>query len=892
MQPSAGHTRKQSLAFVNHTPRHFETITLVPPTPEDTEAGKMSPSCRAFGAGPLYTKAIMGQSPSAEEREQQREAYSTILREDSIHVEESENPDTYSRPDPFSIHHDCTDQAPYAMITEQSLLHLPFKNPSHDLAFFLRTTGPTTPHHRPSKVSQPARPPVPSKNAFKFLKRRRKLPQTDPEIQDAGGLLAPVEQKVSAGGSLLAHATHTSRTPVTERQPGSTYFALKVPKMDESIEARIQPDGAPMLSPSIVESRVSISFADSINSMEGWKYPRPDERPARRPPTPAKQRAWWPREEPTAIPPVEDVTASKRAVQWWPREEATIGATDEHVGPIRPAASNPPTPEPVSAVSMAESYQSDLHDHPANRPFDASRALSGPPAGSRTSTSLPLPEFSLRYEEFPVQHPGREKDVEIEHPCPRRFASHQVLLQRASSLGASLYRRSFTDSPGPPPPKSPLRPRKDAETIEGILASYGERGATPKLAPSIRDVQDFNGDLRPFKPTVVTDCTGPIKRPKSRGKNPVMKSSYQYLRREREDRTRARKLRDRPMPEAAVTAIDTIVNAVPDGPRQKLRKARPHIQIPGSLRPTPLVTRTSSTASSNASWKKVTESTQAQVPDARPDVSPVSNSGPTGYTPVSPVTSSNSATAGTPMALSPVMLVAEEIPVQKAKPTKPAKILVKDGKSYNPRPRSASIPRSAMKRRSRQGAQNSSRAHSPAPKLLKEDTPPLPSPPPNRALPPTPPASGSEKPGRTRAARIAETKKELPGLPIHNLNVASKTAMAERRLDPPAHIVTQQRRSGGNRESMNTARFQARLEALEKQNALLSAALSAVLRTNGTLNAPLSGLSEEDPASRTMSWENRIARRSAASHAASSSQGSSTALEMYMNTRRGGKHGR
>jgi len=613
---------------------------------------------------------------------------------------------------------------------------------------------------------------------------------------------------------------------------------------------------------------VSISFADSINSKDGWQYPQLEQRSGRRPPTPPR----------------------KQFHHVWPRDEVSIGASNDRAAHVRPAASSPPTPEPMSAISMAESYQSDLTDHPARGSFETYRAFTNQPFGTRTSSSLPLPQISLPHEEFPVRHPGREKEVAMEHPSPRRVASHTVLLQRASSLDTSLYRRSFTDSPGPPPPRSPLRPRRDTGTIEGMISLYEDRGPTPRLAPSIKDVlREQSTELQPFKPTVITECSGPIKRPKSRGKH-LGKSSYSYLRRDREERTRARKLSDRPMANDAVNTIDSVVNALPEMPRQKLRKARPQIQIPGNLRPAPLATRASSSASSNSSWRKVTESTQTQATDVPPEVSPVTTGETTGYTPVSPITPSDSANAGTPMALSPVMLVAEEIPVLKAKaPSKPAKIIVKDGKSYTPRPRSASIPRSAMKRRSRQGAQLSSRPHSPAPKLLKEDTPPLPSPPPNRALPPTPPASGSEKPGRTRAARIAEATKELPGLPIHDLTTG--IPLPQRRLDPPPHIITQ-RRTGAAKESLDAAHFQARLEALEKQNALLSAALTAVLRTNGTLNAPPGELINEEPAPSSMTWGNRIARRSAAGHAASSSQGSASALEMYMNTRHGSKHGR
>ncbi|KAK0304114.1 hypothetical protein LTR82_017328 [Friedmanniomyces endolithicus] len=261
------------------------------------------------------------------------------------------------------------------------------------------------------------------------------------------------------------------------------------------------------------------------------------------------------------------------------------------------------------------------------------------------------------------------------------------------------------------------------------------------------------------------------------------------------------------------------------------------------------------------------------------------------------------------MALSPVMLVAEEIPVPKTKSTpKPAKLVLRDGKSYAPRPRSASIPHAVLKRRSRTGSHTSAmqqttpRSVSPMQHTSKEDSPPLPSPPPNRALPPTPPASGSERPAKIRAT---EAKKHLPIPPVYE--ILPKAHTPPKRSDPLPHVVTRaQRKSISPKDSslgskpttaMSAKTDTARLEALEKQNAMLSAALVAVLRTNGAINGPLSALAavtESESPVRAMAWESRVARRSAASqgagsHTASSSNGS--ALEMYISTRRGSRQG-
>lgn len=502
-----------------------------------------------------------------------------------------------------------------------------------------------------------------------------------------------------------------------------------------------------------------------------------------------------------------------------------------------------------------------------------------------------------------MKHLSLEKEVEIKHPAPRRFASHPVLLQRASSIASTLYPRSASDSPGPPPPKSPLRLRRDPRTIESVIAPHNDmRKSTPKVAPPIMPVGGCKEEAA-ITPTVVTECTGPIKRPRSRGKTQSGHPAYPSSRKEREERMRQRRLRERSQ---VPRKLETVVNPTPPlpPPSRRLRKPRPRIQIP-DLRPAPLVTRPP--MSSTAGCGKATET--AQTKESRTPVSPVpsqevygSNLDGASNTPVSPMSPAMSNLSGSAdghMTLSPVMLVAEEIPLPRAKgSTRPAKLIMKEGKSYAPRPRSASIPRSALKRRSctaapgTPAAQTPPRALSPVRKLEKDDTPPLPSPPPNRALPPTPPASGSEKPKKVRATeRAAESRKELPIPPTYE--IAPKLSSQPGRVDAVPHVASQvQRKSTGPKDSGRTARFDARLVALEKQNAMLSAALMAVLRTNGELNMPVAGVAEpESP--RTTAWESRIARRSAASQAASHAPSSSngSALEMYISTRRGSRHG-
>jgi hypothetical protein len=640
----------------------------------------------------------------------------------------------------------------------------------------------------------------------------------------------------------------------------------------------------------ILESRVSVSFTDDTRYSSGldtWMYTR------------------FPHGTP---PPSRQPSVSLGA-----ESEPAVRMICQSSSPVRPAASSPPTPE--SATLAAESYQVDLSEHPAKRSLDASGGLTSHPVNQRTPSGTSVPHLALPQEEFPVRFPHPGRNVEIKHPSPRRLGSHPVLLHRTPSMAASLCLRSFSDSPGPPPPKSPLRLCRDPRSIEGLMSpSRDVRKVTPKIAPSIQSVSEYASDVEPplIIPWVITECTGPIKRPKSRERNPIKHPLYPMSRKEREEKTKHRKIRDKP---GFSQTIDAVVNAPPPSSR-RLRKARPQIQIP-DFKPAPLTTRTSSSASSNASWKKLTETTLSPVSTVPSQDEKLGEEGKIGYSPNSPTTSNGSPNSAT-MALSPVMLVAEEVPLPKARSTpKPTKLILRgEGSKYAPRPRSASMSRTAAKRRSRGSIATPSRPSTPETsksRAKKDNTPPLPSPPPNRALPPTPPASGSEvvkkqKPTSKRPSPTDSNTKELPLLPNEILSppplqLRNQYNTSSSFSKPLPHITTQDLRTASSSSSSNNttraaARIDARLErleALEKQNALLSAALMAVLNTNGALNAgPLAqglGLTESAEPERPgpMAWETRVVRRSTAAgrHAASSSNGSAS-LDLYMSTRREG----
>lgn len=126
-------------------------------------------------AGPPYNDTAMGQGTSALEREsaRHRPSIGAIVREDSIHIEEEPSSDV-SRPDSWSIHCDRTDQAPYhdgEMTTATSLQGMPKGNELREMAWFLKNTGPSAPHRRPSKAERPRAATAPKK-ALNFLKLR------------------------------------------------------------------------------------------------------------------------------------------------------------------------------------------------------------------------------------------------------------------------------------------------------------------------------------------------------------------------------------------------------------------------------------------------------------------------------------------------------------------------------------------------------------------------------------------------------------------------------------------------------------------------------------------------------------------------------------------------
>lgn len=171
MQLSVVPRRNPGPAFTNHTPRAWE-ITAVDPSQFPTSSNVFGPTEMTAGS-----TSMMGQGPSRADRNDTRDVSSTIFRQDSIQQTEEERHYTslpFGTDFSYPVHYSHTSEGLNCssiegssthdasidndkMMTQTSLSRLPRENASHDLAFFLRTTGPTAPQGKPSRVDHPRR---------------------------------------------------------------------------------------------------------------------------------------------------------------------------------------------------------------------------------------------------------------------------------------------------------------------------------------------------------------------------------------------------------------------------------------------------------------------------------------------------------------------------------------------------------------------------------------------------------------------------------------------------------------------------------------------------------------------------------------------------------------
>lgn len=520
--------------------------------------------------------------------------------------------------------------------------------------------------------------------------------------------------------------------------------------------------------------------------------------------------------------------------------------TDHDHTPIHPSASDPPTPTQDSAIELGNDDHFKVIDK--FQTIGKWTPLSSHPPSAIAPSQDVKPLFADSA--VAAARQNFHKNAKILQPSPRRLGSHPVLRRATSDVSSMRWSRiqdcehlrTMSVSPGPPPPRSPLRIKKYPQSIENLLreASVKLEDAKPhesddalKLegAGSVKAIayHDLAYSMPPREGSRTASTTS------SDAVSPAMSRRWNIR-----DYKRNKPLQ----------VVDAVVKVPsPKPPRRRLRRARPQESRPLDL-------------------SKIRVQTSIKQESQRPQSR-------FGHMPVMPQMSHG------------VALPIEVVNVPRVVyARKPVAIPVKGRKSPAPRPRSARMPP-----RGPRGLQTPPRSKSPAKRqpMTDEDAPAMPTIPPKRELPPTPKthvrhASGSVYSTSSAAPEPLPTK-ALPALPLSVLNttfpsppssarsttfstrpsthkaaLSTATTSTTTTSQPPQshkhsqssgggtinHIYSQsqsqsqqQYRTSGNTSSSSNiihGGLEARLEAVERQNRMLEAALMAVLKTNGTQN--------------------------------------------------------
>lgn len=522
----------------------------------------------------------------------------------------------------------------------------------------------------------------------------------------------------------------------------------------------------------------------------------------------------------------------KRISQTLPHEE-TVHVLDRKAVPVRPLFLGTKTRTMASGgdrhVRVIRGKTAPLRSHP----------ITPGPVPSIPPPALPEDEVSP-----PAVDPV--KPATLAQPNPRRLSSNVSVLQRTSSdvTGHRLPYpsrpgvRSVSSSPGPPPPRSPLRLSIPSESLGEVL---GRSTAESSPDTYLKDKKPVNEEqaIRVTKEAAVIfaareqrdDALPSFLRPGSSGT-----SSDVFCTNTNQSKASSSK---------PLELIDAMVKASQQNTsRRRLRRARPE-------GPRPL---DSSSSHSQHSLEH----------DQKPD----------GYC-TSPLSIKRSTSIGN---------FSENYRII-ATTASPSPRISHVRMAPSTRGRNSPVPRGKTSKRSRgpkSVASTPSRAGSASKKSQQPITPELPSPPPRKELPPTPPAKSSSITRSEDAidaglARVSSTK-DLPAPP---LDESGRSMVFP---SPPSSAKTARFKLQPGESSPITV--EARMEALERRNKLLEAALSAVLKTGGMLNgcpcqashAPGFGCQE------AVTSEGLVARGSVRSRVSSGSNMSS-ALDVYLNTR-------
>ncbi|GAB7344830.1 hypothetical protein MBLNU457_3284t1 [Dothideomycetes sp. NU457] len=733
--------------------------------------------------------------------------------------------------------------------TQTDLLRLPRNNPSFNVSYFLRTTGPDLPMPVPKPKKAKRNSPMP-RGTFGMFKTKAPKNAVRPKP-----LIGNVEQKVSTTGK-----KYLQIVPSGEHVPVTSDDKAPLPSKCENAAAHdasqtkdgrdVAPDvqsllpvgtaphiryvdnppypGLPLIAYSldVFESRVSVLMYDIENSCNNASDPEPRGR--------KNQRA--------------------------PSGQSVRIITEADRSPVRPSAADSPTLNQDSGIELPEEDRS--KQSRSFRKLDASTPLSSNP---RSPTLKPKESFTALP---PVsQKPASRESYTIVQPSPRRAGSHPILLARASSDVSALcwskkwvpeLNRSSSDPPGPPPPpRSPLRMLpKDPPSIEDILAKTNADAA--KTAEN--KTPEETGACSSFRAIGYHQLSDPSTLNRGNGSSASTTDGDAAAPSLGRRFTSHRRPRSKALP-----VIESVVHGPPPRPRRRLTRARPQGASSVEL----------------SRIRKRISLTQTQEEASRPTsvvITPATNTKPreANHSSVVPLTVAGAAPAF------------EAIP--RPKPMRDRSsiaIPAKGRKSPGPRPRSAKMPN-----RSPRVPNTPPRSKSPPTRRVRyetEYTPEPPSPPPKRSLPPTPkrtpPRSAVSEP-QTVTAEASSTHTVItasahrpPPLTVLNTTFpappssrhGSAPASAKDLPSPPASIRsikpdqleglltslhgpkplrTGSQGSGSDKQSVTGSKkenrsgsgvstdLEARLRAVERRNQLLEATLITMIR-----NSNIAGMS-------------------------------------------------
>ncbi|TIA55162.1 hypothetical protein D6C79_00617 [Aureobasidium pullulans] len=797
MHISAIPRRRPVPPFANHTPRAFEF----------QKTGKLHQTSAMFGPTGMAVPVMLpaGPAPSAKPAKPDVSASERSSTGGSVSYASSRadvKSQDESRPTSSELVAGEDSRNPFVdrMMTQTNLLVLPPSNPSYQMAYFLKTTGPV--EEPPVKGARSKRISS-AMRIFKGSSRRPSESLTAAHMRFVekdchfcavlifyrlNEVISEEKEELELETQATEKASHTSRKPLISPEPRLP--EVVVPKISKTD-----------------------SLHDWVLGFEGAKTDtKPQEHEG-----PEALRGW----------PI------KRISQTLPHEE-TIRVLDRKiVAPVRPLF--------LGTKARTEQLGADRHV----------RVIRGRTAPLRSHPVTPGPVPSIAPPALPENKASPVvadpvKAASLVQPSPRRLHDHPLVLQRTSSDVTGLRFshlsqdgiRSVSDSPGPPPPRSPLRLSIPSESL-GEMLGKSTGGTSPERWARDRTPINEEQAIRVTKEAAVTyvdreerdDDLPSFLRPGSSGTSSDVFCTNATL-----SKTGSSK---------PLELIDAMVKASQQNTsRRRLRRARPEGPRPLDLGGSHL---------------------QGSIErDQRLD----------GYC-TSPLSMKRTNSIGD---------LSENYRII-ATTASPSPRISHVRKAPSARGRNSPIPRVKTTKRGRgpkSMTSTPSRASSPSKKTRQSTTPELPSPPPQKELPPTPRAK-SDRLSRMEAtleiglARTSSTR-NLPAPP------AGENGRSMMFPSPPSSAKTARFKLQAGENSPLT--IEARMEALERQNKLLEAALSAVLKTGGTLNGCPCQAShaEGHDCQEAVASEPLVARGSVRSRVSSVSNGSS-ALDVYLNTR-------